>query len=78
MEEATKTFQQLKNLLTTMLVLIYSDFLQLFVFETNICNDRVGAVLLQQQHLVAYFSWKLSSLRQQASMYTRELWAIME
>jgi len=39
----------------------------------------VGAVLLQQQeHPVAFYSRKLSALRQWASTYAKELWAITD
>lgn len=72
------SFNQLKQLLTFALVLAYPDFSQPFVVETDACKVGIGAVLLQQQHPIAFFSRKLSLLHQRASTYARELVAITE
>lgn len=77
-DAAGEAFIQLKKLLTSAPMLAYSDFSQPFMVETDTCKVGTGAVLLQQQHPVAFFSWKLSALRQQVSTYARELLAIME
>lgn len=49
-----------------------------FMLEINACNVGIGAVLLQWEHSIAYFSQKLFVLHQKASTYSKELWAIME
>lgn len=69
-EEARTAFDQLKTALTTTSVLIFPNFSDPFVVQT--------AVLLQQEHLIAYFSKKLSNLRRCASTYSKELWALTE
>lgn len=58
--------------------LMFPNFLVPFVVETDACDIGIGAVLLQEEHLIAYFSKKLSSLHQRASTYSKELWAITE
>lgn len=46
--------------------------------ETDACDVGVGAILLQEEHPVAFYSKKLSALRQRASTYSKELWAITD
>lgn len=46
--------------------------------ETDACDVGVGAILLQLEHQVAFYSRKLSTLRQRASTYSKELWAITD
>lgn len=58
--EARRAYQQLKEALTTPLVLIYFDFEGMFVVKTDTCDVGIGAVLTQQEHPIAYFSKKLS------------------
>lgn len=73
-----EAFEKLKVALTTTPLLAFPDFSVPFVVETESCGVGVGAVLLQREHPIAYFSKKLSPLRQQASVYVKELWAITE
>lgn len=47
-----------------------------FVVETDACDVGIRAVLLQLEHPIAYFSKKLSQLRQKASTYSKEFWAL--
>lgn len=54
-------------------MLAYPDFSIPFVVETDTCDVGIGAVLAQLEHPVAYYSKKLSSVRQKASMYAKEL-----
>lgn len=59
-------------------MLAFPNFYMSFVVEIDACDIGVGAVLLQQEHLIAYYSKKLSPLRQRASTYSEELWTITE
>lgn len=77
-EEAGKAFHELKKILVTAPVLVYPNFELPFVMETDACEVGVGAVLLQLEHPVAFYSKKLSALRQHASTYAKELWAITD
>lgn len=76
--EVEIAFKELKNILITAPVLIYPNFDLPFVLETDACEVGVGAVLLQNDHLVAFYSKKLSALRQKASTYAKKLWAITD
>lgn len=48
------------------------------MIETDVYDVNVGAILLQVEHPMAFFSKKLSVLRQKASTYAKELWAITD
>lgn len=74
----TMAFQTLKEALITASVLIFPDFSATFVVETDACDVRVGAVLSQKEHPIAYYSKKLSLLQQRASTYSKKLWAITD
>lgn len=49
-----------------------------FIIETNASNVGVGAVLMQEAHLIAFFSKKLGPKLRSASTYIKELYAITE
>jgi len=75
---ATQAFHQLKAALTIILVLTLSNFSEPFVLETDAYGFRVGAILSQTNHPIAYFSKNLSLRMQQQFVYTREFYAIMD
>ncbi|XP_024031524.1 uncharacterized protein LOC112094558, partial [Morus notabilis] len=54
--EAEEAFQCLKKAITEIPVLDLPDFSQPFVVESNASGFEVGAVLIQQQRPIAYFS----------------------
>lgn len=72
-EVAEHAFDQLKTALTTAPILVYPNFDDKFTLETDACDVGIGTVLLQLVHTIAYFSRKLSDLRQWASTYSKEL-----
>ena len=57
-------------------VLILPNFNEDFILETDALNCGVGAVLMQHEQPISYFSKKMSLRIQQASAYVRELYAI--
>lgn len=75
--EATKAFQQLKQTLVQPHVLRLPDFKQPFVLEADASGKGVGAVLMQTNRPVAYFSKLLGARGQQKSVYEKELIAIV-
>ncbi|MCI16915.1 Ty3/gypsy retrotransposon protein, partial [Trifolium medium] len=76
-EEATHAFNTLKHALVTAPVLALPDFSKQFVVETDASGKGIGAVLMQDQHLIAYISKSLGPKQQAMSVYERELLAII-
>ena len=60
------------------LVLRLPDFQLDFVIETDASNVGIGAVPMQADHHIAYFSQKLSPHMLVASTYIKELHAVAE
>lgn len=74
--EATSAFDHLKTQMTRAPVLSTPDFNIPFVLETDASAVAIRAVLIQQQHPIAYYSKVLCPRLRRASAYVRELHAI--
>lgn len=74
---ATQAFEALKQVLTTAPVLHLPDFALRFVVDTDASAVGIGAVLLQEEQPVAYFSKKLGPQKLSSSTYHKELYAIV-
>ena len=77
-DAATAAFNVLKTAMTTAPVLRLPDFSLPFCIETDALETGIGAVLLQSDHPLAFFSKKLGPRRKVASTYHKELYAIVE
>ncbi|GJU80923.1 retrotransposon gag domain, retroviral aspartyl protease [Tanacetum coccineum] len=76
-KEALKAFNDLKQALLTKPVLRLLDFSKPFVIECDASSDGVGAILSQEDHLVAYFSKGFSPSNRFKLAYDRELLALV-
>ena len=67
--KAQMGFKELNLAMASALVLILPNFEEDFVLEIDALDVGIGAVLLQKEHLISYFSKKLSFRMQIASTY---------
>jgi hypothetical protein len=57
--------------------LLYLTLTHQFTLESDACDTRIGAVLMQQGKPVAYLSKALSKQHQQLSIYEKEFLALI-
>jgi hypothetical protein len=72
-EAANQAFEAVKTALTTAPVLVLPDFSKAFIMECDASTYGFGAVLLQDQHSVAFFSRPVAPCHQSLAAYEREL-----
>lgn len=72
-----EAFVALKYALGSTPILALPNFQKTFTIETNASDKGIGAVLLQDQHLIAYVSRALGPRNQALSTYEKECLAIL-
>lgn len=77
-EEATISFEALKISMNAASVLIFPDFDKQCKVEIDACNSRVEAVLIQEKHLISFYSCKISGRIAATSVYIKEIYAIIQ
>jgi hypothetical protein len=58
--------------------LAYLDYSKVFEIYTNDLSKQLGAVITQDNRLVAFFSWKLSTMQRKYNVTKIELLSIVE
>lgn len=76
-DQETLAFERLKQALMTTPFLRMPDFTIPFTLETDASGFGLGAVLLQQEHPIAYFSKALGQRARLKSIYEKELIVIV-
>ena len=77
-EEAEKCFEALKGIMSSTHVLSTLEFSKPFVIECDTLGYGLGAVLMQDEHPIAFESMKLNKREQLKSAYDKEMLAIMQ
>ncbi|RDY09797.1 Retrovirus-related Pol polyprotein from transposon 17.6, partial [Mucuna pruriens] len=76
-ESQERAFQTLKERLINAPILVLPKFSNTFELECDDSNVGVGAVLLQEEHSIAYFSEKLKTSQLNFFTYDKELYALV-
>ena len=72
-----EAFNILKEKLTNVPILALPNFSKLFEIECDASNVGIRTILLQEGHLIAYFSEKLKGANLNYSTYDKEMYALI-
>lgn len=75
--QAQHTFDKLKEVMSTCLVLELPDFTRPFILEWDASGEGIGVVLMQDHHPIVFESQKLSGAERLYSIYDKEILTIM-
>jgi hypothetical protein len=77
-EEAAATFATLKAAVTTGPILAMPNFTKTFVVECDASSHGFGVVLIQDEHLIAFFSRVVAPRHRDLAAYERELIGLVQ
>jgi hypothetical protein len=72
-----KSFKILKEKITQQPILVFPNFRKTFQVRCDASGVAIGAVLSQDNGLVAYFSENLNNTKRKYSTYDNEFYAII-
>jgi len=72
-----RILEKLKEVMSSCPVLTLPDFIQPFVLECDASGESIGAVLMQNNHPIAFERKKLRDYEKHYSIYDKEMLAIM-
>lgn len=75
--EARHSFDELKTRIASAPVLALPDFKKLFIVECDGCNLRIGGVLSQERHPIAFYCEKSGEGRRHWTTYEIKLYAVV-
>ena len=75
--EAERAFEELKRVMSGVLILRMPDFSKPFVLETDACGTSVGVILVQEGRPLAFLSQALGPKHVGLSIYEKEFFAIL-
>ena len=70
-------FKVLKNKLSTFSILALPNFLKKFIIKCDASRRRIGAVIMQENRLIAYFSKALVATTLSKLVYEKEIMALV-
>ena len=74
---AQHTFEKMKTIMSSCPVLALPDFSQPFIVDCDALGEGLGAILMQNYHLIAFESLKLKDYEHSYSIYDKEMLAIL-
>ena len=77
LEVAQQTFEKMKEVMSLCLVLALPYFSQSFVLECDALGEGIGAVLMHNNHPIAFEGRKLKDYERHYSIYDKEMLAIL-
>ena len=75
--QAMQAFEKLMELMSSTPVLALPDFLKVFVVEVDASRYGIGAVLMQENHPIAYISKAFNKQQQSYSTYEKKLLGVV-
>lgn len=77
-EECDKAFNEMKNIIAKETILAFPNFKKKFTIYTDASDKQLGAVIMQENRPLAFYSRKLTSAQMNYTVTEKELLSIVE